>query len=123
MRESKFRAWQQVTKIMFYNIEKGTGAPGGNPPFADYLENTRMIVMQYTGFKDKSGKEIYEGDIVRMFGWNELEQVMWCDNGFYVVTLNSEDASPQLIPHNHRGEADSLEVIGNGYEQPELMKT
>ncbi len=73
MREIKFRAWDKaneilshVTNIKFWNvgveIEVLEGVENGKTPV--------YILMQYTGFVDKNGKEIYEGDILE-FGWNK----------------------------------------------------
>ena len=115
MRKIKFRAWQRVTRIMFYNIEKGTGEFDGNPPFADYLENKNMIVMQYTGLSDKNGKDIYEGDTV-----------IW-DDGQYDIVFSSQDGSWILKDDRKDWECPSLygisspkqsriEIIGNIYE-------
>jgi uncharacterized phage protein (TIGR01671 family) len=123
MREIKFRAWQTVTKTMFLNIEKGTGEPHGNPPFADYLENQNMVVMQYTGLKDKNGKEICEGDIVLGFdsGYYRQPQKMKIEYrtypyaGWYMVPADN------LRPHLMDDSQQETEVIGNIYENPELL--
>ena len=62
MREIKFRAWDNKQNKMrndgfsiYYD---------GSIQFADSIESKDFILMQYTGLKDKNGKEIYEGDIL-----------------------------------------------------------
>lgn len=72
-------------------------------------------VGQYTGQEDKNGKEIYEGDIVKgedsVIG--KVEWINYCwDFGQAVIILDIENGL----------EPNTLEVIGNIYEQPELLK-
>jgi hypothetical protein len=147
-REIKFRAWDEQEKRMASVISlspgcwdnrgrvysvllQKTGEYEGPGPVAGTelyrsVQYKRFIIpahlMQYTGLKDKNGKEIYEGDIVRIPGgyqgdYHEREKisvVKWEDEdtaeiGFY---LNL----PECVHWKH------LEVIGNIYENPELLK-
>lgn len=83
------------------------------------MGNAGCDFMQFTGLTDKNGKEIYEGDVVRREweGQNdthhvETYEVYWA-NGFYL--------RPQ--PKAHPAQvSDDLEVIGNIYENPDLLK-
>lgn len=72
-------------------------------------------IMQYTGLKDKNGVEIYEGDIARV-GDKGVTSVTFFDGAFYTVVSHS----------NYRcggWETKSIEIIGNIYENPELLET
>lgn len=77
-----------------------------------------LILMQYTGLKDKNGKEIYEGDIVEseknmMFNQGkQTDQVRFEDGAFKVATVNLSTITTSFYP----------EVIGNIYENPELLE-
>jgi len=72
-------------------------------------------LMQYTGSKDKNGKEIYEGDIVKGMGWD--------DEYHYgeIKEINELGYYPDCWLGNMPG-SECWEVIGNIYENPELLK-
>lgn len=73
---------------------------------------------QYTGLLDKNGKEIFEGDIVV---WKHLN-----DKDFYEVYYNPDEV--HYFAKTAHGETESyldsthMEIIGNIYEDPELLK-
>lgn len=76
--------------------------------------------MQFTGLFDKKGKEIYEGDIVSEAGWNwkvNFRNGCFMADRVYVQCADAI-AIKEGIPlaHNHG------EIIGNIYQNPELIK-
>ena len=78
------------------------------------------ILMQFTGLKDKNGKEIYEGDIVK--NKSELYKVKFACGAFGVINIeNDMDASPFCSGGKWEKWLKEIEVIGNIYENPELL--
>lgn len=101
----KFRAWGTRVQRMYFNIEAKSN-------FVDYLDDSSFRVMQFTGLHDKNGKEIYEGDILQYDflpeGSDQRSEVIFKNGKFCIEDGNN------YMP--------SGEVIGNIYQNPELLK-
>lgn len=85
---------------------------------------TALILMQYTGLKDKNGKEIYEGDIVKIkheFGNTEnICEIIYLDGAFRTKKFifgSYYDCLYYWYANDYE-----LEVIGNIYDNPELLE-
>ena len=113
MREIKFRAWDDKLKVMFTqekdneirNLWAIPKAQGG------LLTYPNGVLMQYTDLKDKNGKEIYEGDILK-HRYASAQIVQFIDGGF----------DPMCGDINCPNTESEREVIGNIHENPELIK-
>lgn len=125
-REIKFRAWHKDLKKMFkigqITLEKGTW--NFEPNDRDFIGMSipfqpSFVLMQYTGLHDKNGKEIYEGDIVRIIVNNNIEKICKVEfkNGIFGVMF-SKNKDLTAFPHFCN---TTFEVIGNIYDNPELL--
>lgn len=114
MRQFKFRAWDKEKETMRINIETGIYEdPDEFMDFGRILELERFIVMQYTGLKDINGKEIYEGDIVYDEHDEEYGKVIF-EGGEYLCEW-------ETYADSLSNELGQIEVIGNIYENKELL--
>jgi len=125
MREIKFRAWDKNTVSMsrsFSVWEAGDMLKGLLLKYQN-TNNEFPVLMQYTGLKDKNGKEIYEGDIVRVY--NDSENFYDCTVVYQVEQWNGVSAvclsHPGIGEHNFPFDKH-YEIIGNIYENQELLK-
>lgn len=131
MREIKFRAWDenkltltnyQIVDGMLHFMDKYTGV------WIRDDEQKRFKLMQYTGLKDKNGKEIYEGDIVS-FEDAECDAEGYHDNVFLNRGVVSYDEVSMCYSFSNRQTVDmedlyiptDAEIIGNIYENPDLL--
>ena len=123
----KFRAWTEEGKVMYYNVypfKDGTLLLSYDGFAFDEVPASDFILMQSTGLKDKNGKEIFEGDIVKYKAGRDTftEEVAYNKSlaGFGVV-----DADANIIltfgELTEYIDLISPEVVGNKYENPELL--
>lgn len=120
MRPIKFRVWDKSLEEMRYsiNIPSDYTERNGSLDLINMFQtlNQRYVFMQYTGLKDKNGREIYEGDIFRdndCFLW----EVYWEDGSFWAKG-GEYDVSEHLIEFV----PDWCEVVGNIYEHTHLLE-
>lgn len=128
MRKIKFRAWDKKYLVMDYDFSKdllitrdGKILEKDERNFADqywveYDEVDHYVLMQFTGLKDKNGKEIYEGDII--VGDPDIPcAVSWIENDACFIAL-SENKRICISPYRF----NEREIIGNIYANPELLE-
>ena len=121
MREIKFRAWDKKDNSMIINpifLYDRSGIRYSMSQESEYLWETDRYAnayewMQYTGLLDNHGVEIYEGDIVSGYIFGICE-VRYYKNAFVLWSVD-EDFSRSYA-------CESIEVIGNICENPELIK-
>lgn len=77
-------------------------------------------VGQFTGLLDKNGKEIYEGDIVKDIN-DELQQVRWFCSGWGLQRLTDGERWGWCVVPGYDKEREFVEIVGNIYDNPELL--
>lgn len=127
MREIKFRVWDKENERMITHEQDfiplkicSLGvlrlSPLHKQPFWEILDIELFPLMQYTGLKDKNGKEIYEGDILmnKNYGKEYFSVVEYRGSGFYSVGINGLTTINILAPNNKY-------IVGNINEDKILL--
>lgn len=133
----KFRAWDKQDKVFVADNVVGNILYEIHANKHHDL-NDGFILQQFTGLIDKTGQDIYEGDILQLVDDAGNEIKVTCefglhkrkmDSGYEVKIAGFAFISPLGMPtfpiiHNYAGKSDLdiMEVIGNIYENPELIK-
>ena len=141
MREIKFRAWDKKNKEFIY-IENWYWFEEQGIQLLDDEYGRDFIFTQYTGLHDKNDKEIYEGDIVKFNfqGYakkrieehyeikideilNDKSKIYWCGGGWWSIELWIGGVVPfQHNFGNYHSDDTNIEIIGDIYQNPELLK-
>lgn len=128
MRNIKFRAWDKSINEMLTQPLDGISAASRLLGFTVF---SQCEVMQFTGLKDKKGKEIYEGDILEiMFSkriGKEIDVVIWGSYNDEEYVSNIECWMAGDYPVSDSGglwgcSKHTKEIIGNIHENPELLE-
>lgn len=114
MREIKFKFYSKNDEGKFSVSESSLDEIEDNDSWQGATPWKRIAVCQYTGLKDKNGKEIYEGDIVT-YGSRGNKPVGFLIGEFVLLNENGE------FYDSVGSSSKELEVIGNTYENPELL--
>ena len=124
MREIKFRAWdkenKKMMKVSSLHLENKEISVKENGTFHLFR---MQDLMQYTGLKDKNGKEIYEGEIVLIkldetSTWHKT--VVGFKKGAFIANLIDKEDYVYIFHHGFTG--DDFEIIGNVYENKNLLE-
>lgn len=147
MREIKFRAWDKERERMIFQHEMNNSLENKEYYFSLSEDRVELLyhdedysayvgckaeIMQYTGIKDINGKEIYEGDIVKFLD----EEMIYSDCGIEYdefintgkVIFSHDELMGWDITNRHMDleevwhYREYIEVVGNTYENPELLE-
>lgn len=123
MREIKFRVWSILDKKI-YNLNDEMVSIPYYEIFCKTPDSRAFEVMQYTGIKDKNGKEIYEGDILMTWNIDSRTGKFYRIKTLPSIHVKAVRWNDEIKGWNfRRGKSKHpIEVIGNIYENPELLK-
>lgn len=120
MRQIKFRIWDLKRKEWVHDTSNAVNLLGETIILGEILrrpddsmvrieELNELVVMQFTGLKDKNGKEIYDGDIL-LDVTKEIRVIDW------------EEGSLTPFGLEYYEDLEDFKIIGNIYENPDLIK-
>ncbi len=118
----KFRAWDKTYKKIDYETLPGNILQSFYENDLSWEDKSGFILMQCTGLKDKNGKLIFEGDILKesfeLYSEPDLFIVLFLEGCYFI----KRPAFPTNTYPYLRGKNSYLEIIGNIYEHPDLLK-
>jgi uncharacterized phage protein (TIGR01671 family) len=122
MRNIKFRGWNKISRMMVDDIQ--VYSPKDTLSLNSCFDPDMIVLpLQFTGLLDKNDVEVYEGDIVKARNEDEVYRHK------YYIHYRAKQAEWQLGNKLDRGvtsmqyiDKNTIEVIGNIYENPELLK-
>ena len=133
MRQIEFRAWDKMHKRMCivtdFNIHNEVWLKGFQGSYE--MDACHVEIMQKLSLKDKNGKSIYEGDILEKQAYDGQEYmragvVVWDSDGFCLKLIkhyNPEQiGGVYSLPYQRGRQINMPTVIGNIYENPELLE-
>ena len=136
MREIKFRVWDKQNEVFIQSCKLCDIAESSNGAHSYYygsIDNKKVtvdvVLQQFTGLLDKNGREIYEGDILKVKGydsWNDKVGFYYKSQVFYCAPLarfrhsvkNFDNVTGTDFDFNVK---DDIEAIGNVFENPALI--
>ncbi len=130
------RITNKISKHLLERGEYQEWQTGGETETREAINTEDMILMQYTGLKDKNGKEIYEGDIlkctspmVKILSGKKtgkisvtIYSIIWLPNQARFATKNPKRDREEPFALSQNRISDYYEVIGNIFENPELLE-
>ena len=124
-REIKFRAWykekKRIGKVLGIGIlHKEIYFSNEDVDCYGHIDFKDIELMQYTGLKDKNNKEVYEGDIVKLRANHGIGVIKYYDEcGAFVVEYIKPRPLAVLGMNYYK---EDIEILGNIYKNPELLK-
>ena len=121
MREIKFRAWdkenEKMMKVSSLHLENKEISVKENGTFRLFR---MQDLMQYTGLKDKNGKEIYENDLISCNKYKNI--VVFFENGCFKVKYPKNDTTNVICTLDTFLEKYKCKISGNIYENKNLLE-
>jgi len=125
VRPIKFRAWDEVNKRFsrapVYINQEGETLMDCDPNGIQMsgkrsIMHKEYVIQQFTGFKDSKGQEIYEGDVFEPEDGEDFSGFVKWEDGRWCINWGGKYSDPCTDYH-----MDAFKVIGNIYENPEIL--